>query len=116
MIENREQLFVAFIPYLREFLARANLEKPELAQVQVPVDLQAAASKLGVSFKTSFGMGTPTVIPWLACFMPGQTAGKDGIYPVLLYRRDNDTLSVCYGVSATAKVTEGHWHENGPLK
>lgn len=114
MIENREQLSAAFIPYLREFLVRARLEKPELAQVQVPVELQASARKLGVSFKTSFGMGTPTVIPWLACFMPGQTAGKDGVYPVLLYRRDNNTLSVCYGVSATAQVAEGHWPRKWP--
>lgn len=109
MIENKEQLSAAFIPYLREFLARARLEKPALAQVQVPIDLQAAANQLDVSFKTSFGMGTPTVIPWLACFMPGQTAGKEGVYPVLLYRRDNDTLSVCYGVSATAQVSDGKW-------
>lgn len=114
MIENREQFSAAFIPYLREFLARAKLEKPELAQVQVPVELQASANKLGVSFKTSFGMGTPTVIPWLACFMPGQSAGKDGVYPVLLYRRDNNTVSVCYGVSATAQVAEGNWPRKWP--
>lgn len=38
-MENREQLSAAFIPYLREFLARAKLAKPELAQVLVPVDL-----------------------------------------------------------------------------
>ena len=116
MIENRQQLSEAFIPYLREFLARAKLEKPELAQVQVPVELQAAARELGVSFKTSFGMGTPTVIPWLACFMPGQTAGRDGVYPVLLYRRDNNTLSVCYGVSATAQVAEGNWPRKWPFE
>lgn len=116
MIENREQLFAAFIPYLREFIGRAKLEKSELAQVQVPVDLQTFASKLGVNFKTSFGMGTPTVIPWLACFMPGQSAGKHGVYPVLLYRRDTKTLSVCYSVSANAQVADGLWPRAWPEK
>ncbi|MDD2742572.1 MAG: hypothetical protein PHV02_09880 [Rhodocyclaceae bacterium] len=114
MIENKRQFSTALIPYLQEFLTRAKLDKPELTQVQVPLDLQSAANKLGVGFKTSFGMGTPTVIPWLACFLPGQTAGKDGVYPVILYRRDNNTLSVCYGVSATAQATDGHWPRKWP--
>lgn len=114
MIENRQQITAAFIPYLREFLDRAQAEKPELKQVQVSAELQRAINPLGVSFKTSFGMGNPTVIPWLACFMPGQTAGKDGVYPVLLYRRDTKTLSVCYGVSAAAQAAEGSWPRTWP--
>lgn len=109
MIKNRQQIMAAFIPYLREFLERAQAEKLELTQVQVSTELQMAVNPLGINFKTSFGMGTPTVIPWLACFMPGQTAGKDGVYPVLLYRRDTKTLSVCYGVSATAQTADGRW-------
>ncbi|MBN8449278.1 MAG: hypothetical protein J0M13_09785 [Candidatus Accumulibacter sp.] len=109
MIENKEQFASAFIPYLSEFLVRASAAKPELAQVQVPHELQGVAKQLGISFKTSFGMGTATVIPWLACFLPEQTAGKEGVYPVLLYRRDTSTLSVCYGVSATAQAANGHW-------
>lgn len=109
MIESKEQFSSAFIPYLREFLARARAPKPELTQVQIPDQLQGIANQLGVNFKTSFGMGTATVIPWLACFLPGQTAGKEGVYPVLLYRRDINTLSVCYGVSATAQAADGHW-------
>ncbi|MDO8350281.1 MAG: hypothetical protein Q7S94_03915 [Gallionella sp.] len=66
--------------------------------------------------KTSFGMGSPTVIPWMACFYPGQTASKEGVYPVILYRRDNHTLSVCYGVSATAQAAEGNWPRNWPAE
>jgi len=61
-------------------------------------------------------MGTPTVIPWLACFLPGQTAGKDGVYPVILFRRDTNTVSVCYGVSATAQATEGGWPRKWPAE
>lgn len=114
MIENRQQISAAFIPYLRQFLERAQAEKPELTQVQVSAELQMAVNPLGVSFKTGFGMGTPTVIPWLACFMPGQTASKYGVYPVLLYRRDTKTLSVCYGVSATAQAAEGSWPRAWP--
>ncbi|MBI4997371.1 MAG: DUF3578 domain-containing protein [Rhodocyclales bacterium] len=114
MIENKEHFASAFIPYLREFLVRARAAQPDLAQVQIPQELQGAANQLGISFKTSFGMGTATVIPWLACFLPGQTAGKEGVYPVLLYRRDTNTLSVCYGVSATAQAANGDWPRSWP--
>jgi hypothetical protein len=72
MIENKEQFASAFIPYLSEFLVRASAAKPDLAQVQVPHELQGVAKQLGISFKTSFGMGTATVIPWLACFLGQQ--------------------------------------------
>ena len=114
MIQNRQQISTAFTPYLREFLARAKAEKLELAQVEIPAELQSAVKSLGVSFKTSFGMGSPAVIPWLGCFLPGQTAGKHGVYPVVLYRRDTNTLSVCYSVSANAQVADGHWPRAWP--
>lgn len=114
MIENKEQFAATFIPYLSEFLVRARAEKPDLTQVQVSPELQGTANQLGISFKTSFGMGTATVIPWLACFLPGQTAGKEGVYPVLLYRRDTNSLSVCYGVSATAQAADGSWPRSWP--
>ncbi|MFZ2855675.1 MAG: hypothetical protein WAZ34_16380 [Rhodocyclaceae bacterium] len=114
MIENRPQIAAAFLPYLREFLERVKADTPALTQVPIPAELQMAGSPLCVNFRTSFGMGTPTAIPWLACFLPGQTAGTDGVYPVLLYRRDTKTLSVCYGVSATARAAEGHWPREWP--
>lgn len=116
MLNNKDQFKTAFLPYLSLFLERAKSERPELTQVQVPDALQVLCNKIGVTLKTSFGMGTPTVIPWLACFLPGQSAGKDGVYPVILYRRDTNTLSVCYGVSATAHATEGNWPRKWPAK
>lgn len=116
MLNNKDQFKTAFLPYLSLFLERAKSERPELTHVQVPDALQAACNKIGVTLKTSFGMGTPTVIPWLACFLPGQTAGKDGVYPVILYRRDTNTLSVCYGVSAAAQATEGNWPRKWPAE
>lgn len=39
-----------------------------------------------------------------------------GRYPVILYRRDTNTLSVCYGVSATAQATEGNWPRKWPVE
>lgn len=114
MRENLEQFKAAFVPYLRQFIERAQAEKPELTQVPIPADLLAECVPLGITLKTSFGMGAPTVIPWLACFLPGQSAGKDGVYPVILYRRDLHTISVCYGISATAQAAEGSWPRKWP--
>ena len=116
MLESKDQIKAAFIPYLSQFIDRARFEKPELTQVPIPGALQAICNKIGVNVKTSFGMGTPTVIPWLACFLPGQSAGKDGVYPVILFRRDTNTVSVCYGVSATAQAANGSWPRQWPVE
>ena len=116
MLVDKDQIKAAFIPYLSQFIDRAQFEKPELTQVPIPGELQAICNKIGVNVKTSFGMGTPTVIPWLACFLPGQSAGKDGVYPVILFRRDTNTVSVCYGVSATAQAANGSWPRQWPVE
>lgn len=78
MLNNQDQFKAAFIPYLQQFVQQAQLETPELAQVPVPPELGHICQNLGITFKTSFGMGLPTVIPWLACFYPGQTASQRG--------------------------------------
>lgn len=116
MLQQREQFKAAFIPYLRQFIQQAQLEKAELAQVPVPPELGHICQAHGIAMKTSFGMGAPTIIPWMACFYPGQTASKEGVYPVILYRRDNHTLSVCYGVSATTQAAEGDWPREWPAE
>ncbi|MEQ6342425.1 MAG: DUF3578 domain-containing protein [Gammaproteobacteria bacterium] len=116
MLQQREQFKAAFMPYLRQFIQQAQLEKPELTQVPVPPELGHICQVHGIAMKTSFGMGSPTVIPWMACFYPGQTASKEGVYPVILYRRDNHTLSVCYGVSATTQAAEGDWPREWPAE
>jgi 5-methylcytosine-specific restriction protein B len=89
---------------------------PDLAQVPIQPELDQICKVNNITMKTSFGMGTATVIPWLACFYPGQSASKEGIYPVILYRRDTHTLSVCYGVSATTQAAEGNWPRQWPMK
>ena len=116
MIKNQDVFKAAFIPYLQQFIQQAQLAEPELTQVPVPSELRQACTTLGITMKTSFGMGTPTVIPWMACFYPGQTASKEGVYPVILYRRDNHTVSVCYGVSATTQTAEGDWPREWPVE
>lgn len=107
-------LKAALVPYVRQFVKRAESNKTDLSQVIIPADLEHEAKTLNLKFKTSFGMGTPTNIPWLACFVPGQTASAQGVYPVILYRRDTHSLSVNYGVSATAKSGDGDWPINWP--
>jgi len=114
MLENRDQFKTAFLPYLRQFLERAQAERPDLSQVPIPIELQRICTKVDVTLKTSFGMGSPAMIPWLACFLRGQTAGKDGVYPVILYRRDTNSVSVCYCVSATAQAAQGTWPRKWP--
>lgn len=71
---------------------------------------------MGIWFKTSFGHGNPAAIPWLACFVPGQSAQLEGVYPVLLYRRSTSTASVNYGASATAVEASGIWPRQWPEK
>jgi 5-methylcytosine-specific restriction protein B len=103
------EMSVVFQEYLKQFLERAKLANPELSQIPVPVELSQISQRLGIFFKTSFGIGTPTHIPWLACFYPGQSAGVEGVYPVILYRKNHHSVTINYGVSADAKPKEGNW-------
>lgn len=107
--ELLELLKQVFSGYLKQFIDRARSDSQELTQVPIPPDLSDISRKLGISFKTSFGMGYPTKIPWLACLLPGQTASVEGVYPVLLFRKENSEISVNYGVSATAQQATGNW-------
>lgn len=77
--ELLELLKQVFTGYLKQFIDRARSDSQELTQVPIPSDLSDISQKLGISFKTSFGMGYPTKIPWLACLFPGQTASVEGV-------------------------------------
>jgi 5-methylcytosine-specific restriction protein B len=114
MIKNREQFKASFLPYLREFIRRASEPNPTLKQVAVADELSSKCAANNISLTTSFGMGEAAAIPWLACFLPEQTASAKGVYPVILFNRSTRTLSVCYGVSASAKTEEGDWKEKWP--
>jgi hypothetical protein len=50
--------------------------------------------------KVSFGQGNIARVPWMAFLAKGQSVQR-GIYPVLLFFRDQHLLMLCYGVSQT---------------
>lgn len=62
---------------------------------------------LDLDVKVSFGMGTPTHIPWISFLGPNMTT-SNGFYPVYLYYKKLNTLILSYGISET-KVYEDPW-------
>ena len=54
----------------------------------------------GLKVKVSFGQGVFTKVPWIAFLGEGQSASQ-GVYPVLLYYREERQLLLCYGTSET---------------
>jgi len=55
--------------------------------------------------KVSFGMGTPTHIPWISFLGPGMST-SNGYYPVYLFFKRENSLILTYGVSETIKYDE----------
>lgn len=104
-----ESLRNVIADYIKQFIAKAKSDITDLSQIPIPSELSNISRLLGISFKTSFGIGASNKIPWLACFMPGQTASFEGVYPVILYIKNTMQLSVNYGVSADAKKSDGNW-------
>lgn len=100
--------------YVEDFIARVTSGSSS----QVPIALESAFSlackELNIGFKTSFGHGNLAEIPWLACFALGQSAQLKGVYPALMFQRSNNTVSVSYGVSATAREVTGAWPREWP--
>lgn len=54
----------------------------------------------GLAIKVSFGKGNVAKIPWIAFLAEGEEV-SEGIYPVLLFFREQRALALCYGVSET---------------
>jgi 5-methylcytosine-specific restriction protein B len=78
-----------------------NLLTKFLAQAQAGRDLsvQGYLEKYrGLKVRVSFGKGNFARIPWVAFLAEGQEVSQ-GIYPVLLFFREQKVLLVCYGVS-----------------
>ena len=50
--------------------------------------------------KVSFGMGTPTHVPWISTLGPGMST-SNGYYPVYLYYKKENILILAYGISET---------------
>jgi 5-methylcytosine-specific restriction protein B len=54
----------------------------------------------GLQVRVSFGQGNPARVPWIAFLGKDQSVQK-GIYPVLLFFKERNSLLLCYGVSET---------------
>jgi len=59
--------------------------------------------------KVSFGMGTPTHVPWISFLGPGLST-NNGYYPVYLYYKKVNTLILAYGISETTPF-EDPWSD-----
>jgi len=105
---------VTLSEYISHFIEKAKNPQSGLKQIEIPGSLKAHSNELGVKFKTSFGQGSRTHIPWLACLADGQGASVEGVYPVLLFHTEKRQLYVTYGVSATAVEKAGHWPTQWP--
>ena len=55
--------------------------------------------------KVSFGMGTPTQVPWISTLGPGMST-SNGYYPVYLYYKKENILILAYGISETVDYEE----------
>jgi hypothetical protein len=62
-------------------------------------------SILDLDIKVSFGMGTPTHVPWISFLGPGMST-SNGYYPVYLYYKKERVLVLAYGVSETVEFDD----------
>jgi 5-methylcytosine-specific restriction protein B len=109
-----ESQHAALSEYIAQFIEKAKNPQSDLKQIEIPPSLNAYANALGLKFKSSFGFGARSHMPWLACFGKGQSASVEGVYPVLIFRTDTNQLYVTYGVSETADTKVGHWPTQWP--
>ena len=58
-----------------------------------------------MDLKVSFGMGTPTHVPWISALGPGMTT-SNGYYPVYLFYKNLNVLILAYGISETVSYEE----------
>ena len=62
---------------------------------------------LDLDIKVSFGMGTPTHVPWISLLGSGMLT-SNGYYPVYLYYKKDEVLVLAYGISETVEF-EHSW-------
>jgi 5-methylcytosine-specific restriction protein B len=83
---------------------------------------QATSGELGVSdyprayrglqIRVSFGKGNVARIPWISFLAEGEAVSQ-GIYPVLLFFRQQSALALCYGVSEENEPGRTWEHTSG---
>lgn len=105
---------VLLTKYVEDFIVKVAAGNFDLRPIPIAPAFSLECKGLNIWFKTSFGFGNAAAIPWLACLLPGQGAELQGVYPVLLFDVANSEASVCYGVSASAKESDGVWPRAWP--
>lgn len=114
-MKSADESFNALLrDYIHAFVERVASNSASQTPIPVAPAFAKTCEELGIWFKTSFGHGSLAAIPWLACFVPGQSAQFEGVYPVLMYQRSTGTAAVSYGASATAVVASGVWPRQWP--
>ena len=66
-------------------------------------------SLLDLDLKVSFGMGTPTHVPWISLLGPGMST-SNGYYPVYLFYKKESVLVLAYGISETVEF-DNPWNK-----
>ncbi len=88
------------IEFLNNFILQSstgNLKTKDLYPIE----------KENLQIKVSFGMGTPTHVPWISFLGPGMST-SNGFYPVYLFYKNEEILILAYGISETV-IPEETW-------
>ena len=101
-----------FFNYVKDLIDRGNELNTMLSPRTNKTDLDRLHNGFPQTYKSlnvgvGFGQGNWAKIPWIAFMGNGQKV-TEGIYPVLLYYRENNILILAYGISANKKSSL-HW-------
>ena len=94
MIENK-LLDVSFLDKFLQQSKTTNLKTKDLYPDTIN----------NLDLKVSFGMGTPTHIPWVSTLGPGMST-SNGYYPVYLYYKKENIIILAYGISEHVEYDE----------
>ena len=81
-----------FKKYLDKFILQCHSDS--LKTSEYPKEFQ------DLKMKVSFGMGVKAHVPWI-CFITPEMSVSNGYYPVYLYYRDLNILTLSFGLSET---------------
>jgi hypothetical protein len=95
------------MPNLTDFINAANAQTTGQGINQTATTYRQANDQPfnNLEVEISFGIGRATSIPWIA-FLGYNQRVQRGIYPVLLYYKDENLLILAYGVSANNEPIE----------
>lgn len=95
------------MPNITEFITAANAQATGQGINQIATTYSQVNDQPfnNLEVKISFGIGRATSIPWIA-FLGYNQRVQRGIYPVILYYKDENLLIFAYGVSANNEPIE----------